>query len=406
MKTYLLACMLVALLESSLFANAGYFSGSGHTIELSHSDQIQMVSEEVTITPLPGFQSELDQVEYRCSFVLKNLSPTATTIQVGFPLDGELVEDSPDEDDSVVLDIDDTDRVMSYHFIARDNDHTYHVRYVRRDRHAKLRRLFLWDMAFAPQEEKILRVGYVLPLSVGIASTVQRQVALSKDVSPRYMRPWFAALEPCLVKYLAYVTETGNSWRGPIESATFHVVSEPTRFWLERRQDSFLAPVAPPPGSSELQQLYSMKVGLVYLQQSSGDWRHDVDHGSVTWAVHNYKPDAPILFVWYGTSLPRNASQCECVVRQLMGSDPQKIEVFELAEIVGAFYGIAPKSDSVKEFVERQVWYHPKSGLERSALTDEQRETLARLEMIATEGLQASASIAEQPAHDEEGGGH
>jgi len=125
MMTRLLACMLVAMMESSLFANAGYFGGSGHTIELSHSDQIQMVSEEVTITPLPGFQSELDQVEYRCRFVLKNLSPTATTIQVGFPLDGELVEHSP--------------------------------------------------------EEKILRIGYVLPLSAGIASTVQRQVALSKD---------------------------------------------------------------------------------------------------------------------------------------------------------------------------------------------------------------------------------
>ena len=54
---------------------------------------------------------------------------------------------------------------------------------------------------------------------------------------------------------------------------------------------------------------------------------------------------------------------------------------------MGAFYGIPPSNDSVKEFVKRQVWYHPKSGLEASALTDEQRETLSTLEKIAKEGL-------------------
>ena len=154
MKTPLLACMLLAVIESSLFANAGFFGGSGHTIELSQSDQIQMVSEEVTIAPLPGFTSELDEVEYRCRFVLKNLSPTATTIQVGLPLDGESGEHSLDEDESSASDVDETDRVMSYRFIARDDDNTYHVRYLRQDRHAKFRRLFMWDMAFAPGREE------------------------------------------------------------------------------------------------------------------------------------------------------------------------------------------------------------------------------------------------------------
>lgn len=390
MKIQLLACVLLGVMESSLFANAGYFSGSGHTIELSKSDQIQMVSEEVKITPRAGFTMELDEVEYRCCFVLKNVSPTATAIQVGFPLDGESAEDSLDADKSSAHDVDESDRVMSYRFIARDKDNTYHVRYLRQDRHAKFRRLFVWDMAFAPQEEKTLHVAYVLPLSAGIASTVKREEGLSEDARPPYGRPWFAALEPCVVQYLAYVTETGNSWKGPIEIATFHVDSDVFKLCMEQRQYQFHAPVDPPPGSSEPQQLYAMKVGLVYLEQSPGDWRTDVDYGPATWIIHNYKPGAPIHVVWYGTSLPSDASECESVVRQLMGPLPVEAEVLELAEIVAAFYGIAPKTDSVKEFVERQVWYHPKSGLERSAMTDQQREILTQLEMIAKGGLNAT----------------
>jgi hypothetical protein len=108
---------------------------------------------------------------------------------------------------------------------------------------------------------------------------------------------------------------------------------------------------------------------------------------------------------WYGTSLPRDASQCESIVRLLMGPHPPATEVLELAEIVAAFHGIPPTSDSVKEYVERQVWYHPSSELTRARLTDEQRQTLSRLEMIAKVGLTALAPIVTQHTQGAEGGG-
>ena len=83
-------------------------------------------------------------------------------------------------------------------------------------------------------------------------------------------------------------------------------------------------------------------------------------------------------------------------MRQLMGEHPKTAEVLELSEIVAAFYGIPPKTNTVKTFVERQVWYHPKINLQRSELTEQQRETLVRLEAIAKEGLRASRGESKQ----------
>ncbi len=89
-----------------------------------------------------------------------------------------------------------------------------------------------------------------------------------------------------------------------------------------------------------------------------------------------------------------------------MEADQQAAEVMELSEIVGAFYGIAPKTDSVKRFVERQVWYHPEDGLQRSQLTEGQREALTRLEAIA-EKLRVSGKTVRNRSHpgEERGGG-
>jgi len=76
-----------------------------------------------------------------------------------------------------------------------------------------------------------------------------------------------------------------------------------------------------------------------------------------------------------------------------MGSHPKEAEVLELSEIVAAFFGVVPETESVKEFVERQVWYHPKKDLRPSGLTDDQREIINRLEKIAKEAGKAKRTI-------------
>ena len=81
---------------------------------------------------------EFDTAEYRCKFILKNLTKKPTKIRVGFPLDREVHGAGPASNA--------TDMVMSYHFIARDADNTYHVQYIGGGDKSKYNDLFLWDM--------------------------------------------------------------------------------------------------------------------------------------------------------------------------------------------------------------------------------------------------------------------
>jgi hypothetical protein len=334
-----------------------------------------MVSEEVTIEPVLGPWIMGDGVRYDCRFVLKNISSTDAALQVGFPIDAEIpVEPTGDE----------SDKVMACHFIARDKRQTYHVRYVRSEPPARYRELLVWDMHFTPGEEKVLRVSYDLPMSTALASSVRPEHRPSNGSVPTYGRSWFGKLDSCLCEWLTYTTDTGNSWAGSIEKATFRIHTAGLAYWMNRRSDYILAGVD-----------CCIDVGLTHLEQSPGDWNYDAESGFMTWKVRDYKPGEPIRFIWYGTALPAEADECETIVRQLLGEHPPEAEVLELSEIVAAFYGIAPQTVAVKEFVERQVWYHPKQGLKRSELSEEQQEVLARLEAIAKEGLKAAQ--AEKP---------
>ena len=164
MRQVIIAALLVSTIPSYVKANAGIFFGSGHTIALGKSEQIQLVSEDVTVSPHLEWQMMGDSVTYRCKFVLKNLTAKPTTIQAGFPLDsqfaGEYEKQSPT-----------TDLVLNYRFIARDEKTTYHVRFAAHDSEKKFSRLFLWDMAFDGKETKTLSVAYQLGMSQGVVST-------------------------------------------------------------------------------------------------------------------------------------------------------------------------------------------------------------------------------------------
>lgn len=90
LKFFSMFLALMGLFAHVAFANVGVFSGYGHTIELSKSEEIQMVSEEVEIIPgrgrflFNGGVPGMDRVEYKCKFKLKNLKNKDMTIRVGF----------------------------------------------------------------------------------------------------------------------------------------------------------------------------------------------------------------------------------------------------------------------------------------------------------------------------------
>jgi len=220
-------------------------------------------------------------------------------------------------------------------------------------------------------------------MSLSLGRTAIREKAPPERKPREYVKAWHAMLEPCIVTRLYYTTATGNSWKGLIEKATFRVRTGGVSYWMRCRSDMFFAAVDPPRGSSRPQQQKMMKAGLTYLMQSPGDWKYDAENGFATWRMRNYTPSEPICFSWLRTSLPQTADECPAMVRRLLGPHPKAADVLELCEIVAAFHGIVPKTDSVKRFVEHQVWYHPVNGRRRSELTQEHRETLSRLEAIA-----------------------
>lgn len=401
MKQAAVVFLCVFAFAANVMANTGFFSGSGQTITLTKTEHVQLVSEEVVISPKIGFVIQGDSADYRCRFVLKNLSAKPVKIQVGFPLDSQFMR--MDKDDRKSLDL-----VLDYHFIVRDEETTYHVRYVPCDSQKKFFHLFLWDMDFKPGERKVLHVAYELSMSMALRSTLtpealearerdnpRRAVPLGstqpakrpvKVDAPPARQPvkddppsdpetlWQACLENCIVEWFQYVTETGDSWAGPIEKATFQVETDGLVWALGQR--------AILPGDSR----ESMSTGVVYTHFSSEGGKHDPKDGTTTWEFRHFKPGKPLCFRYYLVPLPRTAADCNTWVRSILGTKPTKADVTAMREVVAAFYGIAPKPESAKKFVQRQVWYHPKKGLQEAGLNAEQLAVLKRLDAMAKGG--------------------
>ncbi len=377
MKSILAAAFVASVLATDANANTGYFTGSGHTITLTKTEQVQLVSEDVTIRPNCGWEPSMDSVDYRCKFVLKNLTAKPLKIQVGFPLDYQILQAAPQAPNP-------TDLVLNYGFIAREDANTYHVRYVPNDSEEKFSRLFVWDMTFDAAETKILHVVYRLRMSEAISST--RKHLTTQQALPRYEKRWHAALEMCFVEHFHYVTETGKSWAGIIEHATFRVETG-LEECLRERPALRSEPPEPQPDQPDWSQPFTipMKAGAVYHNVSPDGGKYDSDHGTITWEYRNCKPAEPLRFIYYVVAIPRTAADCETWVRHVLGRKPNKTDVAELREIAAAFYGLAPKSASAKKFVEQQIWYHPKDGLRETGLSEEQRAILTKLDSITKE---------------------
>ena len=70
----------------------------------------------------------MDEVQYECTFVLRNLTDKAEEVQVGFPLDSQFAR----EPEPVSSKPSARNWVLKYGFIALDEVTTYNVEFVRR----------------------------------------------------------------------------------------------------------------------------------------------------------------------------------------------------------------------------------------------------------------------------------
>ena len=396
------ALLVVSLVPSIACANMAPFEGTGQTIKLVSSNDVQLQSEEVIIVPgrgpfvlggepegidrfwlhgaLPGW----DLVEYRCKFVLRNRTMKPVSIQVGFPLlnDGGSEDESWDANDV-------TELVLRYKFIVRDKERTYHVRYVPCDVKRRLRTIFLWDMTLQGNEVRELRAAYEMPMFISPMPSVKKNPEVNaeegkKKLPPDGRKSWYSLFETNIGEWFWYVTETGRSWAGPIEHAKFEVYVGGFERYLDQRE---VGKDQERPEAKEFMQgvrSLELRTGdtLIHREILPDGWKEK--NGVITWEFKNYRPGKGITIGYNLYVLPKTPKAVPKFVEFLLGDKPSKEDLSDLREIYLAWWGIQPSSKSVRHLVSNLRWYSPKDGMTADKLTTEQKAVVAALEQYST----------------------
>ena len=232
MKKLLTLCLLLFVFISC-FGNVGVFGGSGQTPMLEKTADIQMVEEEIIMIPSRGNYPvdtscrNLDKMDFRCRFILRNLSDKKVVLPVGFPLDVELryLWDEKRQYNQQAI-------ISFYAFTAGTKDKTFPVRFVPWDKKKKFSKLFLWEMTFEPKEEIELLVNYTMPGYMGLDMTIRNR---DWDNRKPYKCDYLDVLTCGSGQAQFYVTETGSSWAGVIEKAVFRYYPYDFEEYLAKR---------------------------------------------------------------------------------------------------------------------------------------------------------------------------
>jgi hypothetical protein len=94
----------------------------------------------------------------------------------------------------------------------------------------------------------------------------------------------------------------------------------------------------------------------------------------------NYHPKDAIHVGYFLTIFPKKAQDIPVFIKSLLDDAPSKEDLSDLREIYLAWWGIVPKSESVRKFVSNQRWYSPKNGMTVNKLTSEQNAVIAAIE--------------------------
>lgn len=344
---FLFVMLFLGAPVADCLANAGVFSGYGQTVELTTQQQVQMVSEEITITPgrgpnlFNGGPAGADRVDFRCLFTLKNLTRETVTTQVGFPLNAEDTLHNPTVSRTTA------ELIAAYRFIAQDEKGIHNVTYTPGDRHKKLRHLFLWTMTFAPGEEKKLRVDYTMPVSMGLVEAVKT------DRTKPYAKSWYSDLQAAPMEEFGYVTITGASWAGTIQKASFTVEARRFDDYITHRP--FLETNDPAEKARNLRRI-PVEYPTIFRLYSPAGWQTDAD-GNHRLSFTDYVPAENLLFRYYLFLFPRTVAELEKTLPRLK-RDPWSSEDYtDLRDILREYNGEKTGNLRLTEFLENQIWH-------------------------------------------------
>lgn len=359
--SFIVTLLLIALAK----ANVGIFAGYGSSVKLASSEDIQLVSEEVTITPgrgkflFDGTYAGLDQVEYLCRFKLRNLKNTKVNAQVGFPLNtwrhAQRVEPIHNINQETM------EFISRYQFIVQEEGHIYTVRYLREDQDEKYEDLFLWTAPFEPNEEKLLQVNYSMPISTG----PDFNWGLNCE------KKWYYWLESINVEWFGYVTETGKSWKGKITEAEFSIFTRGFEEYLRHRIGSVSERFKENGEKIEAEPVWRPVIHRVVKPEG---WEEDTE-GFIRWVFKDYEPKEPIKVEYHFFGIPQNADDTIRLLRWISeenGSLNQE-DIEDIEDIIKAYHGYQIENARVKSFLENQMWY---PRMEKSKMPHEVLEVL------------------------------
>jgi len=383
------------------FGNVGVFRGSGQTPVLGKTDQIQMVEEYIFMIPHRGNYPvdtscrNLDKMDFRCRFLLRNLSDKTVVIPVGFPLDTEarLQDDKGKFNQSHLI--------GHYGFTAGTKDKTFPVRFVPWDRKKKFSKLFLWEMTFEPKQEIELFVYYTMGGYLGLDGTMRNR---NWDKRKPYKCEYLEELTGGIGQAQFYVTETGSSWAGVIEKAVFRYY--PYEFeeylakrgaWEESRKDRKKRLNMRKKNPADMWQLFTPDMPMIRTwnpvfekwQPKQGKYEKD-RYLELVFQPYTPQKQDNIRIGYTFVCIPQNAEEFEllCAVvkaklekeavfkERLKKNHPDRYEKLwknrhippygaevrkNIADVVLEFHGIARNNPEIADFLADQVWYPVKT---------------------------------------------
>jgi hypothetical protein len=275
--------------------------------------------------------------------------------------------------------------VSEYSFIARDEASTYHVEFVRRkpkEGPGEFTELFTWNMSFAPLETRTLAVQYRIPMTMGLISTRKDDNTHRLPAGPLEQELLNIGME----EVVGYITSTGSSWAGNVESAKFTVITEPFERYLDVRGMG-----EEPQGDNDEKQdedaardreAFPVRHPWWFRTISPAGWKA-VDRG-VQWTYKDYKPKDSIVICYYMTEFPRLPEEVSPFVDQflknLSAADPA-VDLGRLKQLLLATYGKEPEDEVVKQHVSGQLWYQPHKEFRMESLSKTQKAMLDQLDV-------------------------
>ena len=400
MKKLLTLCLLL-LVFISCFGNVGVFRGRGQTPMLEKTADIQMVEEEIIMFPRRGNYPvdtscrNLDKMDFRCRFILRNLTDKKVIVPVGFPLDTEarLQDDKGYFNQSQII--------SHYGFTAGTADKTFPVRFVPHDKKKKFSQLFLWEMTFDPKQEIELFVNYTMEGYLGLDGTMRNR---DWDKREPYKCEYLEYLTWGLGQSQFYVTETGSSWAGVIEKAVFRYYPHEFEEYLAKRGaweesptecEKRLERIKKNP--TRFEHLFSPEMPMLRVWDPAVEkWQSKQEkHKSDRYLELIFQPFTPqkkdnIRIGYIFPMIPINAEQferyCTAVKHHLTkqrefkelskNKDPKAYEKYwkhrnihaydaavqkNIADVVLEFHGIARNNPEIADFLADQVWYPVKT---------------------------------------------